>query len=215
MLGLVVVEAQASPTLPTVAGKSDQQITVSATGELRDFKISVPAGFAACYAAQTCTPHQFPLIILLHGIGKDSAKALSWFESGTAGNANYLTSKGAFFVAPLALPTGLNGPTQWRQITPLNYVAISAHYPTTCVNHAVGLKEYEYEYATGILYEREIDDADTTCVTVGHSHIAWSPRLDVSRLLDAQDGPRTFRNKRRGVLFAANGRDRCLGCARR
>jgi len=28
MLGLVVVEAQASPTLPTVAGKSDQQITV-------------------------------------------------------------------------------------------------------------------------------------------------------------------------------------------
>ena len=144
MLGLMVVEAQALPTLPTVAGKSDQQLTVSATGELRDFTISVPAGFAACYAAQTCTPHQFPLIILLHGRGQDSAKALSWFESGTEGNVNYLTSKEAFFVAPLALPTRPNGPTLWRQITPPhNYVTDAAsyadvHFIKELVDHIVG-----------------------------------------------------------------------------
>src|SRR5262245_50668564 len=69
-------EARAVPTLPTVAGQSAQQMTVTVTGELRDFTLSVPAGFETCYAARYCRRHQFPLIILLHGRGQSRARAM-------------------------------------------------------------------------------------------------------------------------------------------
>jgi poly(3-hydroxybutyrate) depolymerase len=119
---LAIGHAHALPTLPTVAGKSHHALPVLATGQVRNFALSVPVGFEACYAANTCTFHQFPLIIALHGRGQTSSKALSWFESGTAGNVNYLTAKDAFFVAPQSLPI------QWRQIGPAALVTDPASY---------------------------------------------------------------------------------------
>ena len=119
---MAVCEAQTLPTLPTVAGKSPHAMSVLATEQDRNFMLNVPGGFETCYAANTCTPHQFPLIIALHGRGQTSSKALSWFESGTAGNVNYLTTKDAFFVAPQSLPI------QWRQIDPNALVTDLASY---------------------------------------------------------------------------------------
>jgi poly(3-hydroxybutyrate) depolymerase len=140
---MTIGEAPALPDLPTVAGQSDQQMTVAATGELRDFTLSVPAGFETCYAARNCRRHQFPLIILLHGRGQSRARAMSWFESGTAGNVNYLISKAAFFVAPEALATDPSGAILWRQSNPVSLVDDPAtfadvHFIKELVDHVVG-----------------------------------------------------------------------------
>ena len=138
MLGLMAIsEAQALPTLPAVAGKSNQAMPVLATGQVRNFALSVPVEFEACHAANTCTSNQFPLIIALHGMGQTSSKALSWFESGTAGNVNYLTAKDAFFIAPQSLLI------QWRQIDPAALVTDPAsyedvHYIKELVDYVVG-----------------------------------------------------------------------------
>jgi poly(3-hydroxybutyrate) depolymerase len=138
MFGLLAMSrSQALPTLPTVLGKSNQNMPVLATGQNRDFTLSVPAGFDACYATQTCTPKQFPLIIALHGSGQTAQKALSWFEAGTAGNMNYLTTKDAFFVAPQSLSN------LWRQITPASLVTDppsydDVHYIEELVDYVAG-----------------------------------------------------------------------------
>lgn len=136
-------EANASPRLPVTAGKSNQTMNVVATGEnARQFTISVPAKFESCYATSSCGSNQFPLVIVLHGFGQTAAKALSWFESGTAGNVNYLTRKMAFFVAPKSLGTA------WRQIDPVSPATDPASFADLYfINELVSLVTGAYQPA--------------------------------------------------------------------
>lgn len=86
-------------------------------------------------------------------------------------------SGGVFWAAPVLLDSHVG---QWIYNPSITarpgHVTVSAHQRNgACAGIVEGLREYDYDTATGLVDSSRSIDAAAACQTVGHSHIVFSP----------------------------------------
>ncbi|ETX02822.1 MAG: hypothetical protein ETSY1_02230 [Candidatus Entotheonella factor] len=80
------------------------------------------------------------------------------------------------FTPAVLIDSGLDGIYNPSITARLGHVTIAAHYQVpTCASGVLGLKEYDYDVKTGVIDSLRVIDAGAGCISVGHSHIVWSP----------------------------------------